>query len=112
MTRPLKWSLISSRLLTQKVTTLEKLSILKLPRVEIRMRTIKWCNGTVLTVDQTRLPHETVTLEITTCDEMAEAIINMRIRGAPLLGAATAFALALTAYHSKAKNKTKHLTEM
>ena len=76
------------------------------------MRTIKWCNGTVLTVDQTRLPHETVTLEITTCDEMAEAIINMRIRGAPLLGAATAFALALTAYHSKAKSKTKLLAEL
>ena len=76
------------------------------------MRTIKWCNGTVLTVDQTRLPHETVTLEITTCDEMAEAIKNMRIRGAPLLGAATAFALALTAYHSKAKSKTKLLAEL
>ena len=76
------------------------------------MRTIKWCNGTVLTVDQTRLPHETVTLEIITCDEMAEAIINMRIRGAPLLGAATAFALALTAYHSKAKSKKTLLAEL
>jgi methylthioribose-1-phosphate isomerase len=76
------------------------------------MRTIKWCNGTVLTVDQTRLPHETVTIEIKTCDEMAEAIKNMRIRGAPLLGAATAFALALTAYHSKAKSKKKLLAEL
>jgi len=36
----------------------------------------------------------------------------MRIRGAPLLGAATAFALALTAYHSKAKSKTKLLAEL
>jgi len=76
------------------------------------MRTIKWCNGTVLTVDQTRLPHETVTLEIKTCDEMAEAIKNMRIRGAPLLGAATGFALALTAYHSKATSKEKLLAEL
>jgi len=76
------------------------------------MRTIKWCNGIVLTVDQTRLPHETVTLEIKTCDEMAEAIKNMRIRGAPLLGAATGFALALTAYHSKATSKEKLLAEL
>ena len=43
---------------------------------------------------------------------MAEAIKTMRIRGAPLLGAATAFALALTAYHSKAKSKTKLLAEL
>jgi methylthioribose-1-phosphate isomerase len=65
------------------------------------MRTIEWRNGTVITIHQTRLPHETITLEIKTIDEMAEAIKNMRIRGAPLLGAAAAFGLALTAYHSK-----------
>ena len=76
------------------------------------MRTIEWRNGTVLTLDQTRLPHKTVTLEIKTCDQMAEAIKNMRIRGAPLLGAATAFALALTAYHSKANSKEKLLAEL
>jgi methylthioribose-1-phosphate isomerase len=68
------------------------------------MRTIKWCDGTVLTVDQTRLPHEIVTLELTTVDQMAEAIKNLRIRGAPLLGAAAGFALALAAYHSTAKD--------
>jgi len=43
---------------------------------------------------------------------MAEAIKNMRIRGAPLLGAAVAFALALTAYHSKADSKTELLAEL
>jgi methylthioribose-1-phosphate isomerase len=36
----------------------------------------------------------------------------MRIRGAPLLGAATGFALALTAYHSKATSKEKLLAEL
>ena len=76
------------------------------------MRTIEWSNGTVITIDQTRLPQETVTLEIRTCDQMAEAIKNMRIRGAPLLGAAVAFALALTAYHSKADSKTELLAEL
>jgi len=76
------------------------------------MRTIEWRNGTIITIDQTRLPHETITLEIKTCDEMAEAIKNMRIRGAPLLGAAAAFALALTAYHSKANSKTELLAEL
>jgi methylthioribose-1-phosphate isomerase len=76
------------------------------------MRTIEWRNGTVFTLDQTRLPLETITLEITTCDQMAEAIKNLRVRGAPLLGASAAFALALTAYHSKATSNEKLLSEL
>jgi methylthioribose-1-phosphate isomerase len=76
------------------------------------MRTIEWRNGTVVTIDQTRLPHETITLEIKTIDEMAEAIRSMRIRGAPLLGAAAAFGLALMTYHSKANSKTELLAEL
>lgn len=76
------------------------------------MRTIEWRNGTVFTLDQTRLPRETITLEITSCSQMAEAIKNMRVRGAPLLGASAAFALALTAYHSKAISKEALLAEL
>ena len=76
------------------------------------MRTIEWRNGTIFTLDQTRLPLETVTLQITTCDQMAEAIKNLRVRGAPLLGAAAAFALALTAYHSQATSNTALLAEL
>ena len=76
------------------------------------MRTIRWQNGMVVTIDQTRLPHETVFLKIKTCNEMADAIKTMKIRGAPLLGAAAAFALALAAYHSKAKSEEKLLDEL
>ena len=46
-------------------------------------------------IDQTRLPHEFVTCRIETADAMAEAIRSMRVRGAPLIGAAAAFGLAL-----------------
>lgn len=76
------------------------------------MRTIKWDKGTVFTIDQTRLPFESVTLEIRTCEVMAEAIKNMRIRGAPLLGAAAAYGIALTAYNSKAKTNEKLIAEL
>jgi methylthioribose-1-phosphate isomerase len=76
------------------------------------MRTIKWCDGSVLTVDQTKLPNEIVTLELKTVEQMAEAIKSLRIRGAPLLGAAAGFALALAAYHSTAANKKKLLIEL
>ena len=76
------------------------------------MRTIEWQNGTVLTIDQTRLPHETVILKMKSCEEIAEAIKSMRIRGAPLLGAAAAYALALTAHYSKAKNREEIVKEL
>ena len=76
------------------------------------MRTIEWQNGTVLTIDQTRLPHETVILKMKSCEEIAEAIKSMRIRGAPLLGAAAAYALALTAHYSKAKNREELVKEL
>jgi methylthioribose-1-phosphate isomerase len=76
------------------------------------MRMIQWKNGTVLTPDQTKLPLEEVTLEIKTVDQMAEAIKVLRIRGAPLLGAAAAFGIALAAFHSKATSKEKLLAEL
>jgi len=76
------------------------------------MRTVEWHNGIVITIDQTRLPNETVFLELKTCDDVAEAIRTMKIRGAPLLGASAAFALALTAHSSKAKNREELVAEL
>ncbi|MEM3696372.1 MAG: S-methyl-5-thioribose-1-phosphate isomerase, partial [Candidatus Bathyarchaeia archaeon] len=76
------------------------------------VRTIEWHDGTVLTLDQSRLPWETVILEMKSYNDVAEAIKTMKIRGAPLLGAAAAFALALTAYHSKGKGKEEILQEL
>ncbi len=68
------------------------------------MRMIKWQNGKVITLDQTKLPLQEVTLEIITVDQMAEAIKILRVRGAPLLGAAAGFGVALAAYHSTCQN--------
>jgi len=76
------------------------------------MRTIEWKDGTVTTVDQTKLPNRTVFLKIKNCDEMASAINEMKLRGAPLIGVASAYGLALTAYHSKAKTKGSLMKEL
>jgi len=78
----------------------------------MRTRTIEWRNGTVLTIDQTRLPREVEALKMRSCSEVAEAIKKMKIRGAPLLGVAAGFALALTAYNSKAKNREALVNEL
>jgi len=76
------------------------------------VRTIEWRKGTVVTIDQAKLPNEEVFINIKTCEKMAEAIKSMKIRGAPLLGAAAGFALALTAYNSKAKSKERLIREL
>jgi len=46
-------------------------------------------------IDQTRLPHALVTDRLTTLAEAAEAIRAMRVRGAPLIGAAAAYGVCL-----------------
>jgi len=76
------------------------------------MRTIEWRHGRVATIDQTKLPQEAVFLEMKNVVEVADAIKTMKIRGAPLLGAAAAFALALVAYHSKAEKKAELTNEL
>jgi len=50
---------------------------------------------TVAAIDQRRLPHEFVIAKLTTCEEAAEAIRSMLVRGAPLIGATAAYGMAL-----------------
>jgi len=76
------------------------------------MRMIEWRNGTVLTPDQTQLPLKEVTLEIKTVDQMCEAIKVLRVRGAPLLGAAAGFGVAIAVYNSKAESREQLLSEL
>ncbi len=46
-------------------------------------------------IDQTRLPHVFETRALTSAEAVAEAIRGMRVRGAPLIGVAAAFGLAM-----------------
>lgn len=46
-------------------------------------------------IDQTRLPHEFVTVRLETLDDAAHAIHSMQVRGAPLIGATAAYGVAL-----------------
>src|SRR5438876_11211523 len=51
--------------------------------------------GVVHIIDQTRLPHVFETRTIASAEAMAEAIKAMRVRGAPLIGVAAAFGIAM-----------------
>src|SRR6266508_3689021 len=60
-----------------------------------RVRSIDWRDGRVVIIDQTVLPHELRTLELTSVDELVDAIGRLAVRGAPALGAAGALGVAL-----------------
>lgn len=61
------------------------------------MRTIDWRDGRIVAIDQTRLPHQLVVLEIASVEQLVDAIQRLAIRGAPALGAAGALGVALAA---------------
>ncbi len=63
---------------------------------------IRWQDGVVRILDQRLLPDEVVYRDFTRCSEVAAAIRDMVIRGAPAIGVAAGYGLALTAIHSKA----------
>ncbi|MBF0447993.1 MAG: S-methyl-5-thioribose-1-phosphate isomerase [Magnetococcales bacterium] len=56
-----------------------------------------WKNGRVRMMDQRLLPHQEVYLEFDSAKEVAEAIRSMVVRGAPAIGCATAFGVAVEA---------------
>ena len=65
------------------------------------VETIEWTPEGVVMIDQTRLPRETAFVTCRSYIEVADAIRNMIIRGAPAIGVAAAMGVALGALHSK-----------
>lgn len=69
-----------------------------------RLRTVWWDGGRVFMVDQNRLPHEFTVKVCTRVEEVAEAIRDMVVRGAPAIGVAAAMGVALAAERSEASS--------
>jgi methylthioribose-1-phosphate isomerase len=65
--------------------------------------TIEWEDGVVRMLDQRLLPDKVVYNTYRKTAQVAEAIRSMVIRGAPAIGAAAAYGLALAALNSRAK---------
>ena len=64
---------------------------------ESKIRPITWENGKSKMIDQTVIPYEYKYVEITSGDEMFNAIRNMIVRGAPAIGIAGAQGIVLYA---------------
>jgi S-methyl-5-thioribose-1-phosphate isomerase len=63
----------------------------------VTVRTIDWVDGAVEIIDQTALPGVTRVLRLTTVDDVVAAIQRLAVRGAPAIGVAGAFGVALAA---------------
>ncbi len=64
-----------------------------------------WRDGNAVgIVDQTRLPYEFRTLTLQTCEQVANAIKSMQVRGAPLIGAVAAYGVALALRNDTGNN--------
>ncbi|MSQ41456.1 MAG: S-methyl-5-thioribose-1-phosphate isomerase [Dehalococcoidia bacterium] len=74
------------------------------PRSTEPYQAVAWHDGRLRLLDQTRLPGALVYLEINTLAAATEAITSMRVCGAPAIGIAAAYALALVAQHDRSNN--------
>ena len=61
------------------------------------VRTIDWVDGAIELIDQTALPGTSTTIRATDLDTLVDAISRLAVRGAPALGVAGAFGVALLA---------------
>ncbi|MDE1816513.1 MAG: S-methyl-5-thioribose-1-phosphate isomerase [Thaumarchaeota archaeon] len=81
-------------------------------RIHSSLRTVEWKDNAVVMIDQTRLPNELVYVKYADYKDVADAIRNLVVRGAPAIGVSGAFGLALAALQSKATDKENLIKDL
>lgn len=69
------------------------------------MKAVEWLGDRLRLIDQTCLPHRLVYICCRDYRQVVSAIKGMKVRGAPAIGIAAAYGIALGALKMKAKNK-------
>lgn len=73
------------------------------------MKSIEWLGNKVRFIDQTELPLNEVYIETSDISVLADAIVKLKVRGAPLLGIAAAYGILLGVQSAKNSGKEKFL---
>lgn len=76
------------------------------------LKTIEWKDNSVIMIDQTKLPNSLEYVTYTDYNDVATAIRNLVVRGAPAIGVSGAFGLALAALQSSAKEKDQLIQDL
>lgn len=74
-------------------------------------RTVFWADDAVQMIDQRLLPARHEVIALRSVDAVADAIRTMAVRGAPAIGAAAAYGMALAARASRAQLSTARTSE-
>jgi methylthioribose-1-phosphate isomerase len=80
--------------------------------INVDYQPIEWLGDRVRIIDQTRLPYEEVYLELNDYHDIAAAIRELKVRGAPVIGIAGAYAVALGAWEIDAADKKAFLEKL
>jgi len=84
----------------------------KITKIPSSLRTVEWKDNKVVMIDQTKLPNQLVYVEFSDYNQVADAIRNLVVRGAPAIGVSGAFGLALAALQSNASIKENLLEDL
>jgi len=76
------------------------------------MNPIEWLGNRLRIIDQTRLPGEKVYLELSSYQEVIEAIKQLRVRGAPTIGVTAAYGVVLGAQSIESDKPEHYLTRL
>jgi len=74
-------------------------------KVHSSLKTVEWKDNKVVMIDQTKLPNKLEFVEFSDYHQVAEAIKNLVVRGAPAIGVSGAFGLALASIQSNSQTK-------
>ena len=80
--------------------------------IDFSLRTVEWKDNKVIMIDQTKLPNQLVFVTYDDYNQVADAIRNLVVRGAPAIGVSGAFGLALASLQSKATTKDELISDL
>jgi methylthioribose-1-phosphate isomerase len=76
------------------------------------LKVVAWLGDSVTILDQTQLPHQEVYLELSDYRAVVSAIKDLKVRGAPAIGIAAGYGVALGALKIKAGSRESFLNEL
>lgn len=81
-------------------------------KIHPSLKTVEWQDGKLVMIDQTKLPSKLVFVTCNNYKQVANAIRNLVVRGAPAIGVSGAFGLALASLQSKAQTSDCLLSDL
>jgi methylthioribose-1-phosphate isomerase len=78
----------------------------------MRPKAIEWLDDKLRILDQSKLPHEESFIDLVDYHDVALAIREMKVRGAPAIGLAAAYGIALGAQSITGENKGEFLSQL